>query len=61
VTYDREGAPKRGIVLGRIDSGERFVANTAEDRALLEAMVSSEFCGVEGRVEVVDGVGRFAS
>lgn len=61
VTYDREGAPKRGIVLGRIESGERFVANTADDRAFLEAMVSSEFCGVEGRVEVVDGVGRFAS
>lgn len=59
VTYDREGAPRRGIVLGRLESGERFVANTPPDRALLEAIVARELCGVQGDVECRDGLGCF--
>lgn len=37
----------------------RIVANTPDDRTLLEALVSREFCGAEGAVQVVDGLGRF--
>ena len=59
VTYDREGAPQRGIVLGRLESGERFIANTPPDRALLEAIVARELCGVSGVLECVAGLGRF--
>lgn len=59
VLYDRQGAPQRGIVLGRLDSGERFVANTPDDRALLEALVARELCGAPGRVESLDGLGCF--
>jgi acetyl-CoA C-acetyltransferase len=59
VTYDREGAPRRGIVLGRLESGERFVANTPPDRALLEAIVARELCGAPGDVECRDGLGCF--
>jgi acetyl-CoA C-acetyltransferase len=59
VLYDREGGPRRGIVLGRLDSGERFVANTPQDRALLEAIVARELCGVQGKVECRDGLGCF--
>jgi acetyl-CoA C-acetyltransferase len=59
VIYDREGAPRRGIVLGRLESGERFVANTPHDRALLEALVARELCGAPGSVECVDGLGSF--
>jgi len=59
VIYDRQGAPQRGIVLGRLDSGERFVANTPSDRALLESMVASEFCGQRGTLSCHDGLGRF--
>jgi acetyl-CoA C-acetyltransferase len=59
VLYDREGAPRRGILLGRLESGERFVANTPDDRALLEALVERELCGAKGKVECRDGIGRF--
>jgi acetyl-CoA C-acetyltransferase len=59
VSYDREGAPRRGIVLGRLESGERFVANTPQDRALLEAIVARELCGAPGKVECRDGLGCF--
>ena len=55
VTYDREGAPERGIVVGETEAGERFVANTPEDRALLEAFVATENVGRAGRVRHVDG------
>jgi acetyl-CoA C-acetyltransferase len=57
--YDREGAPCRGIVLGRLESGERFVANTPHDRSLLEALAAREVCGTQGEVAVRDGLGHF--
>jgi acetyl-CoA C-acetyltransferase len=50
VVYGRDGAPARGIVVGRLASGERFVANTPGERAFLEAFVADEQVGVEGRV-----------
>jgi acetyl-CoA C-acetyltransferase len=59
VTYDREGAPSRGIVIGTLDSGERFIANTPPDRSLLEAIAARELCGVRGKVETLDGLGSF--
>ena len=59
ITYDREGAPQRGIVVGTTDAGQRFVANTPDDRAALESLASQELCGAQGNVEVVDGVGKF--
>jgi acetyl-CoA C-acetyltransferase len=55
VVYDREGAPARGIVLGRTQAGRRFVANTPDDRALLEAFVAVENVGRGGRVRAQDG------
>jgi acetyl-CoA C-acetyltransferase len=50
VVYARDGAPARGIVVGRHAHGERFVANTPGERAFLEAFVSAEQVGVGGRV-----------
>ena len=50
VTYARDGAPVRGIVVGRAASGERFVANTPGDRAFLEDFVRAERVGQPGRV-----------
>jgi acetyl-CoA C-acetyltransferase len=55
VQYDREGAPTRGIVLGRMEDGRRFLANTPADRALLEAFVAVEEVGRRGRLSAVDG------
>src|SRR5262245_28451933 len=59
VLYDREGAPSRGIVLGRTLAGRRFVANTPDERAFLEAFVAVENVGRSGRVRAVDGRNLF--
>lgn len=59
VLYDREGAPARGIVLGRTADGKRFLANTPADRALLEAFVGREEVGRSGTVSIRDGMSVF--
>lgn len=50
VVYDRDGKPERGIVIGRLDDGRRFIANTPSDLGLLESMTVSEFVGERGTV-----------
>ncbi len=55
VIYDRDGAPERGIVLGRTAEGRRFVANTPEDRELLETFVATEQVGREGTLRQEEG------
>jgi acetyl-CoA C-acetyltransferase len=50
VVYARDGAPQRGIVVGRLASGERFVANTPAERTFLEAFVRAEQVGAGGHV-----------
>jgi acetyl-CoA C-acetyltransferase len=55
VLYDRDGAPARGIAIGRTQQGRRFLANTPEDRTLLEAFAGAEQVGRAGRVRHEDG------
>jgi acetyl-CoA C-acetyltransferase len=45
VAYDRAGEPDQGIVVGRLDGGQRCFAHTGEDRALAAAMTTREFVG----------------
>ena len=59
VVYDREGAPERGIVLGRTEDGRRFLANTPSDRSLLEAFVAVEEVGRRGKLSHQEGLNRF--
>jgi acetyl-CoA C-acetyltransferase len=59
VLFDREGQPARGIVLGRTRAGERFLANTPDDRASLEAFLSSRDVGSVGKLSSHDGHNRF--
>ena len=59
VTYDRAGAPERGIVIGRLGDGRRFLAHVREDRAGLETFVAQEEVGCRGRVVHRDGRNRF--
>jgi acetyl-CoA C-acetyltransferase len=59
VLYDREGAPVRGLALGRLENGERFVANTPDDRDLLEAFAASEQVGRQGVLRPGDVQHRF--
>ncbi len=59
VLFERDGAPTRGIVIGRLEDGRRFLANLPEDRALLEAFVATEAVGLRGRVRPRDGRNEF--
>lgn len=51
VMHDRDDRPVQGIVIGRLQDGRRFVANTPDDPALLAAMAEGEFLHCEGRVQ----------
>lgn len=55
VAHDRDGAPVRGIVFGRLDDGRRFLANTPEDRAVLEALETGPGVGARGSATPGDG------
>ncbi len=64
VMHGREGTPESGIVIGRLEDGRRFIANTPpEDRALLEAMTTREFVGERGvvRHDASTGTNRFSA
>jgi acetyl-CoA C-acetyltransferase len=50
VVYDRDGAPVRGIVIGRLPDQRRFVGNTPTERDLLEALAAHEAIARRGRV-----------
>jgi acetyl-CoA C-acetyltransferase len=59
VLFDRDGAPLRGLVIGRLDDDRRFLASFPDDRQVLDALTSREGVGVRGRVATIDGLGRF--
>lgn len=59
VLFERDGAPSRGILVGRLAGGERFLANTPADRALLEDLCAREGVGRTGRVSHEDGRNLF--
>ena len=60
VLFNREGAPERGIVIGRLAGGERFIANTPADARTLESMTKHEMIGTKGRVSAGgDGINLF--
>ena len=54
VAFDRNG-PRQGILVARNADGERLVANTADDAASLEALLTEDPIGHSGRVRVEDG------
>jgi len=49
VMHDRSG-PSGAILFGRLPDGTRFMANTPNDRTLLEDMEQREFMGATGQV-----------
>jgi len=64
ISYDREGAPQLGIVIGRLEDGRRCIANVpADDRSLLDTMTSREFVGARGAVrhDAATGINRFSA
>ena len=50
VLFDRDGAPTKGIIIGRTADGARFIANAPEERRTLESMTKHEMVGAPGRV-----------
>lgn len=58
VAYGRDGTPQTGIVIGRLDSGPRFLAQVADgDAELMERLISGTACGTEVYVRAL-GVGN---
>jgi len=60
VVHDYDGAPEVGIVLGRLEDGRRFLANTPHDRSLLEGLMTEEAIGRSGMLTYEDGRQSFA-
>jgi acetyl-CoA C-acetyltransferase len=58
VSFGREG-PKRGIVIGRNQAGERVVANTGTDVDTLNQLMAQDPIGHSGSVRVEDGITLF--
>jgi len=58
VMHDRKG-PTYSVLLGRLEDGRRFMANTPDDPALLSEMTTRDFLGAGGRVQHADGVNIF--
>jgi acetyl-CoA C-acetyltransferase len=59
VLHDRGGQPTKGIIIGRLQDGRRFVANTPGDRAVLEALMAREAVGTAGNASSSGGRNRF--
>jgi acetyl-CoA C-acetyltransferase len=54
VLFDRDGAPQRGIIVGRLPDDRRFIANTPDDRRTLESMTKHEMVGANGTVQLAE-------
>jgi acetyl-CoA C-acetyltransferase len=59
VIHDRENAPVRSIIIGRLEDRRRFIAHTIEDRAFLEGLMKVEAIGRTGKVRNKDGLNIF--
>jgi hypothetical protein len=49
----------RGILIGELDNGERFVANTKSDAETFARMIAEDLIGTEGEVKQEDGLNIF--
>jgi len=57
--HNREGRPVKGIIIGRLDDGRRFLANSVNDASDLEAMMNREFIGKRGKIQHSNGLNTF--
>ncbi|MEM8496540.1 MAG: acetyl-CoA acetyltransferase [Pseudomonadota bacterium] len=49
VTYGKNG-PERGIVIGRLQNGQRFVSHTSPKASVLQRMIEEDVIGATGKV-----------
>jgi acetyl-CoA C-acetyltransferase len=59
VLHDRDGQPMKGIIIGRLADGRRFLANTPDDRAVLDGLIAREGVGRAGIVSSRNGINTF--
>ncbi|MCB1683892.1 MAG: acetyl-CoA acetyltransferase [Pseudomonadales bacterium] len=59
VLFDRSGEPERGLVLGRLENGARFVAHTSQDKSLLLQMTHEDPIDRRGSVTAGADGNRF--
>ena len=57
---DAAKGPVNAVVIGRLDDGSRFIANTPPDAALWQAMQTEDFLGRRGRVQHDGRINRFS-
>ena len=60
VLHGRDGNPVRGIIIGRLDDERRFIANTPDDRGMLDGLMAAEAVGRPGTVTSKDGMNTFS-
>lgn len=60
VVHGRDGGPERGVVIGRLGGGERFIAELPVDRTVLDDLERCEGVGRPGRVRCDDGHNTFS-
>ena len=59
VVHGRDGGAERGVAIGRLVDGRRFVAALPRERALLEAFEGDEQVGRRGTVRTSDDLSTF--
>jgi acetyl-CoA C-acetyltransferase len=60
VIYDRDNEPSQGIVIGRLENGRRFLANTPQDRTLLENLITHDAIGIAGYIRRQKNINIFS-
>lgn len=58
--FNRDGTPGTGHVVGRLPSGERFLANHADEATLAQLIGNEEPVGRRGWVRNEDGINLFS-
>jgi acetyl-CoA C-acetyltransferase len=58
VLHGRKGL-QRGLVIGRLADGSRFIAETPDDAETLGALMANDALGLAGTVSQVDGKNLF--
>ena len=58
IINDRKG-PSFSIVFGRMDNGNRFIANTIKSNQLLSSMMTNDYLGAKGKVISNNGLNIF--
>ena len=56
--FDREG-PIFSILFGRLNNGKRFIANTNNDKNLLNEMTKIDYLNASGYVKNKNGINIF--